>query len=251
MWTCLPPTAARSSRRLVRLAAAVTGLSARSALAADKPAEPAPIEAHPQPSHFRSSYQTWIGLTVQGPIVDPVLASVDFLGGFYADTFPTALVVRPAIGLKLPHGFAVAAGYSYIAFFDEKHTRGEEHVASEQVTYLAPITAVDLFGRIRWEERFRAASNVGVRQRNLVQLNVPLWPHAPLQVVLWNELFLGLNQPGSWQPSAVDQDLYFVGFGWQPNYYFRVEFGYQGALVPWPQETDLVHCTSVSMTSNW
>jgi hypothetical protein len=251
MGTCIPPTTARSSRRLVRLAAAaVTGLTARSAAAAP-PVAPAPIEAVPRTPTIHSSYQTWVGFTAQGPIRDPLLMFVDLAGGFHGDMHPVAFVVRPALGLRLPHGFSVFAGYSYVSFWDAEHRRGEEHVAFQQVAYQAPFSVVELFGRARGEQRFRAGSDVGYRLRALVQLNVPFWRRAPLQVVLWNEAFLGLNQPGDWQPALMDQNLFFAGFGWQPDSHFRAEVGYQGALVPRPGDIEIVHCLSIGTSASW
>jgi hypothetical protein len=160
---------------------------------------------------------------------------------------PAALIVRPALGLRLPHGLSVFAGYSYISFWDTAHRRGEEHVAFQQVGYQAPFTVVALFGRIRGEERFRAGSDVGLRLRALVQLSVPFWRRAPLEAVLWNEVFLGLSQPAKWQPEVLDMDLFFAGIGWSPDVHFRAEAGYQGTLVPRPNVTELVHCLSIGM----
>lgn len=250
MGTCIQPTAARLPRRLAGLAAAVTGLAPRSA-AAQAPVEPAPIEAEPRPSGVHSSYQTWLGFSLFGPIRDPLLLAIDFSGGFYSDMHPAALVVRPALGVKLPHGFSIFAGYSYASFWDDTRTRGEEHVAFQQVAYLAPFTAVDLFGRVRLEERFRAGSDPGYRLRTLVQLNVPLWEKAPLQVVLWDEIFFALNQPADWQPTVLDLDLFFAGFGWVPDRRFRAEIGYMGALAPRPDVTEWNHCLSVGTTAFW
>ena len=164
---------------------------------------------------------------------------------------PANLTVRPALGLGLPDGFSLFAGYSYSLLWDTRHERGEEHVAFQQVAYQAPFSAVQLFGRVRGEERFRPDSDVGFRLRMLVQLNVPLWYRAPFQVVLWDELFLGLNQPADWQPALLDLNLVFAGIAWVPDPRFRAEVGYQGALVPRPDETTIVHCLSAGTTVSW
>lgn len=251
MRTCIQLTIARSPRRLAGLAAAVTGLAARVAAAEDPPLELPPIEATPRKPTVQSSYQTWLWFTAQGPIRDPVFAFVDLVGGFYDDMHPNSLVVRPALGLRLPHRFSVAAGYSYSALWDGHHRRGEEHTPFEQVSYQAPFTGVDLFGRIRAEQRIRPGSDVGHRLRANVQVNVPLWHRAPVQAMIGDEIFLGLNRPADWQPQFLDFDLFFVGFGWDADKHFRAEVGYQLVAVPRPAETALIHCLSAGTVASW
>lgn len=250
MRTRIQQTTPRSSRRLFHLAAVVTGLTTRSA-AAEPPIGPAPIVTVPRPRGIRHSYQTWLWFTAQGPIRDPLLAAVDLVAGFHADMHPANVTVRPALGLGLPDGFSIFAGYSYSLLWDAKHERGEEHVAFQQVAYLAPFSAVQLFGRVRGEERFRPGSDVGFRLRMLVQLNVPFWHRAPFQIVVWDELFLGLNQPADWQPALLDLNLVFAGIAWVPGPHFRAEVGYQGTLVPWPDEAAIAHCLSAGTLVSW
>lgn len=252
MGTCIQPLDVRRRRRLARLAAAVTGFTARSAAAAGTPLDPATVEGGgPRTPPVHSSYQTWIGFSAAGPIRDPVLAFVDLYGGFHADMHPAALGVRPGVGVRLPHGFTAFAGYAYTSFWSDKHVRGEEHTAFEQVGYQAPFTVVALSARLRVEERFRPNSDVGVRARGLVFFAVPLWRGAPVQAELSNELFLGLNRPGDWQPVLVDLDLASAGLGWAVAPHFLVEGGYQAAIAPRPDEISLVHCLSLSTTVSW
>jgi hypothetical protein len=251
MKTCTQPTAARSPRLLFGLAAAATALTARSAAAGKTMPEPASIQTDPRTPHVQSSYQTAVGLTAQGPIRDPLLVAVELSGGFYEDMHPSSLTASPGLGLKLPHGFSIFAGYYYSAFWGTEHERGEEQAAFQQVAYQAPFTEVILSGRVRTEERFQPGSDVGYRLRTQVQLNVPLWHGAPVQAVLWDEVFLALNQPGPMQPALMDLDLFFAGIGWSIDSHFRVEVGYQGALVPRPDVTALVHCLSIGTTVSW
>lgn len=251
MGSCIQPTTAHLPRRLAGLAAAVTGLAARSTGAAETPHDPAPIRAEPRTPPVHSSYQTWLAFTAAGTVRDPVHVFLDLAGGFADDMHPAAFVARPGVGVRLPHGFSAFVGYTYIAFWDAHHARGEEHEAFQQVGYQAPFTAVGLSGRIRTEQRFRAGSDVGLRLRALAQLDVPFWPRSPLHGVVSNELFFGLNHPGPWQPNVLDQDLFYVGLGWEPDPHFRADAGYQAAIVPRREETSLVHCLSISTSATW
>jgi hypothetical protein len=249
MGTCFPPTARRSPRRLAGLAAAVTGLAARPAAAA--PPMDAPLEEVPRTPPVHSSYQTWVGLTVQGAIVDPLRMFVDFSGGFHSDMHPAAIVVRPALGVSLPHGFSIFVGCSFASFWDEAHNRGEEQVVFQQVAYSASLPVVQLFARLRGEQRFRPDSDVAYRLRALVQLNVPFWSRAPLQLVLWDEIFVALNQPEDWQPTVLDLDLFFAGLGWDTDPNLRIEAGYMGMVAPRSSATDLIHTLSIGATVSW
>ncbi|MEZ4314247.1 MAG: DUF2490 domain-containing protein [Polyangiaceae bacterium] len=240
----------RSPRCVVRVIAALTGLIPTSA-AAKPPVEPAPVEATPRSVPIHSSYQTWLAFTAVGPVIEPLLTFVDIIGGFQPDMAPSAFVVRPALGVRLPLGFSVFAGYSYASLWNDVLQRSEEHTAFQQVGYLAPLGDVHLFARVRGEERFRPGSEVGYRLRLLVQLNVPFWHRSPLDAVIAEELFLGLNQPASFQPALLDQDQYYFGVGWTVDPHFRAEVGYQGAVAPRTDEIAVAHCLSISTTAGW
>jgi hypothetical protein len=176
---------------------------------------------------------------------------VDLGGGFYEDMHPAGVTVRPGVGVKLPLGFSIFAGYAYSSFWSPKHERGEEQSAFQQVGFAAPTTAVELSARLRWEERFRAGSGVAYRLRTLVEVDVPLGRRSPWRIVLWDEIFFGLNQPADWQPTVLDLDMFFAGVAWTPNRHFRADAGYQGAVAPRKAETELVHCLSLSSTVSW
>lgn len=250
MGTSIQP-GARSGRRFVHLAAAVAGITARSAAVAQTPIDRPPLETAPRTPPVQSYYQTWLGVTVTGVVHGPLLAFADLAGGFYPDMHPAALAVRPAVGVQLPLGFSAFAGYSYSSFWDEHHQRGEEHTLFQQIGYLAPFSPVLLSGRIRGEERVRSGSDVGVRLRALVQVEVPLWRRSPLEAVVSNEVFLGLNQPAAWQPELLDLDITYAGLAWLPDPHLRADAGYMIMLVPRPQETSAVHCLSLGATVTW
>ena len=97
MGTCIRPTTAWFSRRLVLLAAATIGLAARVAAAEDPRADPASIVATPRKPSVSHSYQTWAGYTAQGTLRDPVFAFVDLVAGFYEADSERLAAIRHAI----------------------------------------------------------------------------------------------------------------------------------------------------------
>lgn len=251
MGSCNRRVAARSPSSFVCLAAAVAGLSVGQVAAAQTLVGQPPAKPKPRTDHIQSSYQTWLGFTALGPIVDPLRASVDLGGGFHEDMHPAAVFVRPALGVALPHGFSIFAGYTYSSFWNARHQRGEEHTPFQQVLFVAPFSAVEVATRLRWEERIRPGSDVAFRLRTLVAIEVPLGDRAPVRLVIWDEIFFGLNQPADWQPTVLDQDLFFAGFAWTPDKHFRADAGYMGAVAPRSEATSLSHCLSISTLVTW
>jgi hypothetical protein len=253
MGTRTRPMAARSRRFLAGFAAAVTvtGLTASPA-DAQTPIAPPPVEVPPpRTPPVQNYYETSTFLTVAGPVVGSLHLVFDLGAAFHPDMHPASVMVRPGLALRLPLGLSIGAGYSYVSFWNVRHERGEEQAVYQQVGWEAPVPGMEVFARLRGEARLRERSDVALRLRMLGQLGVPLWNRAPLLFVLWNEVFLGLNQPAPFQPRLLDQDVFFVGMGWGPHPHFRADFGYQGAIVPRPDETALVHALSISAAASW
>jgi hypothetical protein len=238
--------AARSSGHLVCIAViAAASLGARSAAAEGQ--TPAP----PSPPPVKSSYQTWTSLSALGPIYGNLLFFMDLHGRFYDDMHPYQILVRPALGYKLPHGFSVFAGYGFTPSWNDKREFAEEHRAWQQLSYEAPIKAVKLTARARVEERFRPESDVAYRLRTMVRVNVPLGLPIPLQTVVWDELFLGLNTEVKWQPEVMDQNRLFVGLGYVFNKNFRLDVGYMSHIIPRPDATTVHHCLNIAGGVTW
>jgi len=237
---------ARSPRRIVRLAVAASVYLAARAASAETP-----VDAPPSPPPVHASYQTWTSLTVQGPIADRLLFLTELHGRFYDDMHPFQVLLYPALGYRLPHGFSVFAGYAFTPSWNEEREYAEEHRAWQQIVYEAPFTQLRLVGRARLEERVRAGSDVGYLLRTMVRLEVPLGLPVPLRTVLWEELFWGLDQPAAWQPEPIDQDLLFVGFGWVLGPHLRTDVGYLGQVLPRRDATTAHHSLAINAVASW
>lgn len=236
----------RSVRRVLPFVSAASALFFARAAAAQETATPPPS---PPPVH--ASYQTWTSLTAQGPIYDKLLFVMELHGRFYDDMHPYQVLVRPALGYKLPYGFSVFAGYGFTPSWNDKREFAEEHRAWQQLAYEAPFKVVKLTARLRMEERFRPDSDVAYRLRAMVRLNVPLGLPVPLQTVVWDEAFFGLNQSVKWQPEAFDQNRLFVGLGWVFNPHFRADVGYLAHVIPRPDATTVHHCLAINGLVSW
>lgn len=242
----MKPTTARSPGRLVRLAAALGVLLAAPSASAQEPAENAP-----SPSPVEASYQTWTSLTAQGKLYDRLVFLFELHGRFYDDMHPYQVLVRPALGYKLPHGFMVFAGYGYTPSWTDDRGYVEEHRAWQQLSYDAPFSAVTISARARMEERFRPDSDAAYRLRVMARINVPLGLSVPLQTVVWDELFLGLDQAQPWQPELLDQNRLFLGLGWVFGPHFRTDVGYLSHVIPRPSATTVHHCLAINALVSW
>lgn len=241
----MKPAVVRSPVRLLRLAAAVSTLLTARAAAARKP-----VEA-PSPPPVEPSYQTWTSLTSQGKLHDELVFLFELHGRFYDDMHPYQVFVLPALGYRLPHGFTVFAGYGYTPIWNADREYAEEHCAWQQLSYDAPLSEVKLSARARMEERFRPDSDVAYRLRTMVRLNVPLGLPVPLQTVVWDELFLGLDQSQKWQPELLDQNNLFLGLGWVFGPHLRADVGYLIHVLPRPSATTVHHCLAINALVSW
>ncbi|MBK8251223.1 MAG: DUF2490 domain-containing protein [Polyangiaceae bacterium] len=200
---------------------------------------------------LRSSYQTWTSITASGPIFDKILFFMDVHGRFYDDFHPYQVLIRPAIGYKLPLGFSAFVGYAYTPSWNDKREYAEEHRMWEQLSYEAPFKSIKLTARARFEQRFRPESETAHRLRTMVRANIPLGLPIPLQTVVWDEAFFGLNQSVKWQPEAFDQNRLFLGLGYVFNPHFRLDVGYLSHVIPRADAITLHHSLAINAAATW
>ena len=137
----------------------------------------------------------------------------------------TLLIVRPGIGARLGDNVAAHVGYAWIPTFPNDGGLTYEQRAWEQVIVNIPVTeTVSLQSRTRFEQRFVDEQDLALRVREFVRLGARV-PDSPFQVLIWDELFLGLNEPG-WAPQGYDQNRLFGGAGVDIPEVGRLELGY-------------------------
>lgn len=199
----------------------------------------------------RSSYQTWTSLAAVGPIHGDLIAILDVHGRFYDDMHPSIVLVQPGIGYRFGHGLTGIVSYGFTPSWNDKREFAEEHRIFEQLQYETPIGTMKFIARARLEERFRPGSDVALRLRTLVRLNVPLGLPIPLQTVVWDELFFGLTRPAAWQPETIDQNWLFAGLGYPFSPRFRMDAGYLWQVVPRKDATTVHDALSVNGLITW
>ncbi len=195
----------------------------------------------------RAESQVWTSLAAQGRLDDTGPAGwLDLHLRRRGDS--TLLIVRPAIGYAITKSFLVHAGYAYVpAFSDEGDDRVEHRIWQQLLGNITASPAVKLQARLRVEQRFGPAEGIAHRVRALARAQWAPSSTYPLQVVVWDELFVQLDDE-SWGPIAgYDQNRGFVGLGADTQLRgVRVEAGYLNVVGR--ARTD--HAVSVNLVLN-
>jgi hypothetical protein len=158
----------------------------------------------------------------------------------------TVHIVRPALGWALGKHTTLWAGYAWVpTVFDEADTTHEHRLWQQAIVTGSPVEGLSLSFRPRLEERFLADEDLALRLR--------LFGRAGLNVgegwglVVWDELFVQLNEPGWTAPQGLDQNRLFLGPMIQPTPSVRVEVGYLNQWVPRPDATVMNHIGTMNL----
>ena len=197
--------------------------------------------AAPDAAHAEG--QIWNALFVQGRTDASSGPAIWFDAHARRRDDSTLVLLRPAIGWAFSPALLVHAGYGFI-----RPVPGEsaEHRVWQQVIYNHAATdAVKLQGRARLEQRFGNGDDVGHRVRLLARGQVQPWA-TPLQLVAWDEVFLGLNDTDWGAASGLDQNRLFLGVGADTAVRgVRVEVGYMNVYLHALERVDHVVAANV------
>lgn len=198
------------------------------------------------PSVAAADNQVWTAAFIQArPGPTGVTGWLDLHGRRRADGLLG--IVRPGLGYTFSKEIAVYVGYGWVPLAaDEADTRAE-HRTWQQAIYTRDLTpAVKAQARFRLEQRFGPAEgdDMGHRIRLFGRAQ---WSSSRLfQLVVWDELFLGLNDTMV-GPSGLDQNRLFVGVGADTLVSgVRVEVGYMN-IVLWRDETQTDHAIAANL----
>lgn len=158
-------------------------------------------------------------------------------------------IVRPGAGYAFSSSLLVHAGYAWIpTALDEADTTHEHRIWQQALWTPAVAERVKVQLRPRVEQRFGAGDDTGHRVRLFARGQ---WaPTAlPFDLVVWDELFLQLDDT-DWGPqSGFDQNRLFVGAGADLKQRgARVDAGYIHVVFPGDKETQHVIGVSLAFT---
>lgn len=139
-------------------------------------------------------------------------------------------ILRPGIGYALDDNVTLWGGYGWIRSSPVAAADFDEHRIWQQLTWSEELTECLKLGfRSRFEQRLVETGNdTGLRFRQLVSWRQPLGCTDRHTFVLWDELFVALNDTDWGARSGFDQNRAFVGFGVKHDLDspWRIEIGY-------------------------
>lgn len=141
-------------------------------------------------------------------------------------------------------------GYAWIATDPDDASVTSEHRVWQQLLFNGAATPTLKYQlRARVEQRFGPSADVGHRIRGLGRLQWQLSSRVPLQLIAWNELFIGLNETTDFKLQGFDQNRAFAGVGVDTQVNgLRVEAGYLHLLTQAGDRTD--HALGFFVTAN-
>lgn len=127
----------------------------------------------------------------------------------FQDAKLSRFLIRPAAIYNLDDDQSLWAGV--LDVFDSDLNTNELRLW-QQYQRIDRLDRVIFLNRSRLEQRFmNNEPNVGLRLRHMLRAQVPLGEESTWSVVVFDELFLGINQNGSQPKRGFDQNRAFVG----------------------------------------
>lgn len=190
-----------------------------------------------------SEFQAWSALAVTAKLGDPERPTGPslWLDEHFRDApGRTVFILRPALGYRFTKLVSGWLGYAWIPTLRDDDATLHEHRIWQQAIFQGKVGPFTLQARPRFEQRFRQDdSDVGGRARLFLR---GMWRFAekvPLDLVAWDELFIGFNDTDWGQRAGYDQNRAFIG----PAVTFgevRLEAGYLNVVQRRPDESILI-----------
>lgn len=172
----------------------------------------------------------WFSLYSQGPLPkENFYWSLDIHPRWREEgrNFDT-LILRPSLIYKITPKTSIWTGYDTINNHPAGQSSFQENRLWEQVMHqFEPFGALTLTVRTRFEQRDREDySDIAHRLRQMVRATTPSSLHQQLSWVVWDELFINLNQTDWGVMRGTDQNRLFLGANWKFDELSNLEVGY-------------------------
>ena len=143
-------------------------------------------------------------------------------------------IVRPGLGYGVGENSALWAGYGWIRTSPITGNDFDEHRIWQQWTWSKSLAPFKVAARTRFEQRLlETGDDTGLRLRQFIRGQKSLGKCSPFTFVVWDEIFVALNDTDWGARSGFDQNRVFVGFGVKqyPWSNLRTEIGYMNQTV--------------------
>lgn len=143
------------------------------------------------------------------------------------------LILRPSVFYKLNPKASVWLGYDTIINHPASQGTHKEKRLWQQFQYqFDEVANVSFLSRTRVEQRRREDfQDVGHRVRQMVRASTPSKIHPHLSWVVFDELFVNLNQTEWGVRRGIDQNRLFLGVNWKFSDFSNVDIGYLNQFV--------------------
>ncbi len=161
-------------------------------------------------------------------------------------------IIRPAIGWRINNSLDLWLGYARVTNSIGPSDIEEDRIWQQATYSIASNNLGSFSGRTRLEQRFRDERNgddTGHRIRQFFRWGKPI-KSTNFAYVIWDEIFIGLNETDWGQINGFDQNRAFFGMSYKLTKKARVEFGYLHNLINREGSDDLTNHV-VSSTLFW
>lgn len=203
-----------------------------------------------------SDFQAWNAVILTGPIKEESRLLLWFDGhARYRDDANDlgVTIVRPALGWRATGKLDLWAGYARVVSREDGVPDIEEDRFWQQATFPLPsVFGGNMGGRSRLEQRWRPedGDDTGFRFRQFVRWARPIGA-SDFSFVVWDELFINLNDADWGQRGGFDQNRLFAGTAWHVTDSVRIEGGYLNNVLETPTNAVQVnHNFSVALFWN-
>lgn len=190
-----------------------------------------------------SESQVWSALVVTAKLGDPESATGPsvWLDEHLRDgPGRTVFILRPAFGYRFAKWVSGWLGYAWIPTLRDDDATLHEHRIWQQAIFQGKVGPITLQARPRVEQRFRADDgDVGARGRLFLRGMWRFSDKVPLDLVAWDELFIGFNDTTWGQSAGYDQNRAFIGPALTLGD-VRLEAGYLNVVQRRPDESWLI-----------
>jgi hypothetical protein len=180
-------------------------------------------------AHAETDTQSWNALAVAGPVKAESPWQYWFDGHLrYQDDAKDlgVSIFRPGIGYQVNADLSLWLGYARVTVDAGSRDIAEDRIWQQAIFPVTTVFGQTVTSRTRLEQRFRSDidGDTAHRVRQFLRWAKPV--SEQLSWVVWDEVFIGLNDADWGQRSGFDQNRFFVGPAWHLNSKWRIEAGY-------------------------
>lgn len=136
-------------------------------------------------------------------------------------------IARPGLGWQMSNKLSVWAGYAWVPVIPDVGNTVHENRFWQQLILKHDIGNWSLQSRTRFEQRLSGAGDdVGFRVREFLRASWRADSKGTYGVAIWDEVFIGLNEPDWGAPKGFDQNRLFAGPYHKVGDRMRLEMGY-------------------------